>query len=55
MMPIFCFLGSLEQQFPLGIDSERFVRAIDLPPVQEHMKVLKQRFAGRKVRATCSI
>nr|XP_023925878.1 alpha,alpha-trehalose-phosphate synthase [UDP-forming] 1-like [Quercus suber] len=35
--------------FPIGIDSERFVRAIDLPPVQEHMKELKQRFAGRKV------
>ncbi|XP_075667537.1 alpha,alpha-trehalose-phosphate synthase [UDP-forming] 1-like isoform X2 [Castanea sativa] len=35
--------------FPIGIDSERFIRAIDLPPVQEHMKELKQRFAGRKV------
>ncbi|PON69153.1 Trehalose-phosphatase [Trema orientale] len=35
--------------FPIGIDSDRFVRALELPPVQEHMKELKERFAGRKV------
>ncbi|GMY37796.1 alpha,alpha-trehalose-phosphate synthase [UDP-forming] 1-like isoform X1 [Fagus crenata] len=35
--------------FPIGIDSERFIRALELPQVQEHMKELKQRFAGRKV------
>ncbi|XP_048321027.2 alpha,alpha-trehalose-phosphate synthase [UDP-forming] 1 [Ziziphus jujuba] len=35
--------------FPIGIDSERFIRALELPQVQEHMKDLKERFAGRKV------
>ena len=53
MVHIFCFLASLKQQFPIGIDSERFIRALELPQVREHMKELKQRFAGRKVRTTC--
>ncbi|KAE7996324.1 hypothetical protein FH972_001056 [Carpinus fangiana] len=35
--------------FPIGIDYERFTRALELPQVQNHMKELKQRFAGRKV------
>ncbi|KAK4492729.1 hypothetical protein RD792_003549 [Penstemon davidsonii] len=35
--------------FPIGIDSERFIRAIEAPQVQEHIKELKERFAGRKV------
>ncbi|XP_061355694.1 alpha,alpha-trehalose-phosphate synthase [UDP-forming] 1-like isoform X2 [Gastrolobium bilobum] len=35
--------------FPIGIDSERFIRALDLPPVQEHIKELLGRFEGRKV------
>ncbi|WCJ27300.1 Alpha alpha-trehalose-phosphate synthase [UDP-forming] 1 [Euphorbia peplus] len=35
--------------FPIGIDSERFIRALALPQVQDHMKELKERFAGRKV------
>ncbi|XP_045821718.1 alpha,alpha-trehalose-phosphate synthase [UDP-forming] 1-like [Trifolium pratense] len=35
--------------FPIGIDSERFIRALALPEVQTHMKELKERFAGRKV------
>ncbi|KAF3449823.1 hypothetical protein FNV43_RR05902 [Rhamnella rubrinervis] len=35
--------------FPIGIDSERFIRAIELPQVQDHIKELKERFAGRKV------
>ncbi|GLT62264.1 hypothetical protein SLA2020_349140 [Shorea laevis] len=35
--------------FPIGIDSERFKRALDLPQVQEHIKELQDRFAGRKV------
>jgi trehalose 6-phosphate synthase/phosphatase len=39
-------------QFPIGIDSERFIRALALPEVQTHMKELKERFAGRKVIAT---
>ncbi|KAJ9690829.1 hypothetical protein PVL29_013134 [Vitis rotundifolia] len=35
--------------FPIGIDSDRFVRALELPQVQNHIKELKERFAGRKV------
>ncbi|XWS10838.1 hypothetical protein CRYUN_Cryun38cG0032300 [Craigia yunnanensis] len=35
--------------FPIGIDSDRFIRALELPQVQEHIKELKERFAGRKV------
>ncbi|XP_050111458.1 alpha,alpha-trehalose-phosphate synthase [UDP-forming] 1-like isoform X2 [Malus sylvestris] len=35
--------------FPIGIDSDRFIRALDVPQVQEHIKELKERFAGRKV------
>ncbi|KAF4395612.1 hypothetical protein F8388_008711 [Cannabis sativa] len=39
----------VELQFPIGINSDRFVRALKIPEVQEHMKELKERFAGRKV------
>ncbi|KAK7257131.1 hypothetical protein RIF29_30873 [Crotalaria pallida] len=35
--------------FPIGIDSARFIRALDLPPVQDHIKDLQERFKGRKV------
>ncbi|MFS7929432.1 putative alpha,alpha-trehalose-phosphate synthase (UDP-forming) [Helianthus anomalus] len=35
--------------FPIGIDSDRFIRALENPQVQEHMKELKERFSGRKV------
>ncbi|CAJ1978442.1 unnamed protein product [Sphenostylis stenocarpa] len=35
--------------FPIGIDSERFIRALDLPPVQDHIRELQERFKGRKV------
>nr|XP_016490922.1 PREDICTED: alpha,alpha-trehalose-phosphate synthase [UDP-forming] 1-like [Nicotiana tabacum]XP_016490923.1 PREDICTED: alpha,alpha-trehalose-phosphate synthase [UDP-forming] 1-like [Nicotiana tabacum] len=35
--------------FPIGIDSERFIRALEVHEVQEHIKELKDRFAGRKV------
>ncbi|XP_047308102.1 alpha,alpha-trehalose-phosphate synthase [UDP-forming] 1-like [Impatiens glandulifera] len=35
--------------FPIGIDSDRFIRALELPQVQDHIKELKGRFAGRKV------
>ncbi|VFQ79157.1 unnamed protein product [Cuscuta campestris] len=35
--------------FPIGIDSKRFIRAIESPQVQAHMKDLLLRFAGRKV------
>ncbi|KAK6154244.1 hypothetical protein DH2020_008492 [Rehmannia glutinosa] len=35
--------------FPIGIDSERFIRALEVPKVQEHIKELKERFSGRKV------
>ncbi|KAK3006405.1 hypothetical protein RJ639_015546, partial [Escallonia herrerae] len=35
--------------FPIGIDSDRFIRALELPQVKDHIKELKDRFAGRKV------
>ncbi|KAL8248105.1 hypothetical protein R6Q59_004973 [Mikania micrantha] len=35
--------------FPIGIDSDRFIRALENPQVQQHMKELKERFSGRKV------
>ncbi|KAM5586387.1 alpha,alpha-trehalose-phosphate synthase [UDP-forming] 1 [Rosa sericea] len=35
--------------FPIGIDSDRFIRALEVPQVQEHIRELKDRFAGRKV------
>ncbi|KAL0305564.1 UNVERIFIED_CONTAM: Alpha,alpha-trehalose-phosphate synthase [UDP-forming] 1 [Sesamum radiatum] len=34
--------------FPIGIDSDRFIRALELPQVKNHIKELKERFAGRK-------
>lgn len=39
----------VESQFPIGIDSDRFIRALENPQVQEHMKELRERFSGRKV------
>ncbi|KAD3066736.1 hypothetical protein E3N88_34616 [Mikania micrantha] len=35
--------------FPIGIDSDRFIHALQSTQVQEHIKELKERFAGRKV------
>ncbi|KAG9159260.1 hypothetical protein Leryth_025083 [Lithospermum erythrorhizon] len=35
--------------FPIGIDSGRFIRALEFSDVQDHIKELKERFAGRKV------
>ncbi|KAJ8458618.1 hypothetical protein OPV22_031544 [Ensete ventricosum] len=35
--------------FPIGIDSDRFKRALELPAVKEHVNELTHRFAGRKV------
>lgn len=35
--------------FPIGIDSDRFIRALEVREVQEHIKDLKERFSGRKV------
>ncbi|XP_038685907.1 alpha,alpha-trehalose-phosphate synthase [UDP-forming] 1-like isoform X1 [Tripterygium wilfordii] len=35
--------------FPIGIDSDRFIGALKLPQVQEHIRELKERFSGRKV------
>ncbi|KAL8510050.1 hypothetical protein ACS0TY_017034 [Phlomoides rotata] len=35
--------------FPIGIDSERFMRALEDTEVQKHIKELKERFSGRKV------
>ncbi|XP_019193707.1 PREDICTED: alpha,alpha-trehalose-phosphate synthase [UDP-forming] 1 isoform X2 [Ipomoea nil] len=35
--------------FPIGIDSDRFIRALESNQVQTHIKELQERFAGRKV------
>ncbi|PHU26014.1 hypothetical protein BC332_04346 [Capsicum chinense] len=35
--------------FPIGIDSDRFVRALELPAVKCLIEELQERFAGRKV------
>ncbi|XP_057451088.1 alpha,alpha-trehalose-phosphate synthase [UDP-forming] 1-like isoform X2 [Lotus japonicus] len=35
--------------FPIGIDSERFRGALDLPEVQGHIKEFQERFKGRKI------
>ncbi|CAN6694091.1 unnamed protein product [Malus baccata var. baccata] len=35
--------------FPIGIDSDRFIRGLEVPLVQEHIKKMKERLAGRKV------
>eukprot|EP01018_Ginkgo_biloba_P030853 Gb_11989 [translate_table: standard] len=35
--------------FPIGIDSERFIKALELPEVKECIRGLEERFAGRKV------
>lgn len=42
-------------QFPIGIDSDRFIRALELPKVRDHINELKQRFEGRKVLASAYI
>ncbi|XP_054814273.1 alpha,alpha-trehalose-phosphate synthase [UDP-forming] 1 isoform X2 [Prosopis cineraria] len=35
--------------FPIGIDSDRFRRALELTQVKDHIKELEERFEGRKV------
>ncbi|MFS7984163.1 putative alpha,alpha-trehalose-phosphate synthase (UDP-forming) [Helianthus anomalus] len=35
--------------FPIGIDSDRFIHALENPEVQKHIAELKERFSGRKV------
>ncbi|KAK9055945.1 hypothetical protein SSX86_027032 [Deinandra increscens subsp. villosa] len=35
--------------FPIGIDSDRFISAIQLPQVKNHIKEFEGRFGGRKV------
>ncbi|KAK7850306.1 Alpha,alpha-trehalose-phosphate synthase [UDP-forming] 1 [Quercus suber] len=35
--------------FPIGIDSDRFIRALDASPVQDNIRELAERFKGRKV------
>lgn len=41
-------------QFPIGIDSDRFIRALELPQVRNDIQQLKERFSGRKV-GNCSL
>lgn len=42
-----CFISGM--QFPIGIDTERFIRALEIPEVQNYIKEYKQKFSGRKV------
>ncbi|KAI3680862.1 hypothetical protein L6452_35639 [Arctium lappa] len=35
--------------FPIGIDSDRFLRALQLPQVKNYIKEFEERFGGRKV------
>ncbi|KAL2494645.1 hypothetical protein Fot_38402 [Forsythia ovata] len=35
--------------FPIGIDSDRFIQALELPQVKDHIKELRDRFSGRMV------
>ncbi|VFQ60303.1 unnamed protein product [Cuscuta campestris] len=35
--------------FPIGIDSDRFIRALEVPAIQNRIKELLERFGGRKV------
>ena len=46
--------GSLTRvaAFPIGIDPERFARALDRSDVKAHIAQLLNRYAGRKVSAT---
>ena len=36
-------------QFPIGIDPERFIAALETDVVKSHVAELRARFAGRKV------
>jgi trehalose 6-phosphate synthase/phosphatase len=36
-------------QFPIGIDPERFIQALETDQVKLHIKELRRFFAGRKV------
>ena len=48
--------GSLTRvaAFPIGIDPERFARALDRSDVKAHIAQLLNRYAGRKVRPVAS-
>ncbi|KAL3839982.1 hypothetical protein ACJIZ3_024573 [Penstemon smallii] len=35
--------------YPIGIDPDRFIRALELPQVKDHIIDFKERFAGRKI------
>ncbi len=45
--------GSLTRvaAFPIGIDPDRFARALERSDVKAHIAQLLNRYAGRKVRA----
>lgn len=48
--------GSLTRvaAFPIGIDPERFARALEKPNVKAHIAQLLNRYAGRKVHPAIS-
>lgn len=39
----------VKQQFPMGIDSDRFFRALETPKVRECINELTEKFSGRQV------
>ena len=49
--------GSLTRvaAFPIGIDPERFARALDRPDVKAHIAQLLNRYAGRKVSCAVTV
>jgi trehalose 6-phosphate synthase/phosphatase len=38
-------------QFPIGIDPERFIQALETEPVKLHIEELRKFFNGRKVHS----
>lgn len=36
-------------QYPIGIDSNRFIKALELTEVRKKIKELQEKFSGRKV------
>ena len=37
--------------FPIGVDSERFTKALELPKVEAHVILLEETIVGRKIKS----